>query len=147
MWQRLLIICLVLFLIFRFGKMKNNKKPIESDRLLFSRWGQMAKLIEAQARHETGNYTSDLFKRGNNVFGMRIAKKRPFVRSGISNDYSTYKDIDQSIEDWLLWAEFTNFPTNLKTVVQYVDALFVRGYFTDNWINYSKGMIEQYKKL
>lgn len=147
MWQRLLVIALVLFLIFRFGRMKNNKKPIESDRLLNSPWGGMAKLIEAQARHETGNYTSDLFKRANNVFGMRVPNKRPFTRSGESNGYSTYKDIDQSIEDWLLWAEYTKFPTNLRTVVQYVDALFIRGYFEDNWMNYSKSMISHYNKI
>lgn len=147
MWQRLLVIALVLFLIFRFGRMKNNKKPIESDRLLNSPWGGMAKLIEAQARHETNNYQSYLVKRANNLFGMRVAVKRPFVRIGTDNNYSVYRDYDQSIEDWLLWAENTKFPTDIKTVVNYVDELYIRGYFTDNWMNYTKGMIFHYNQI
>jgi len=40
-----------------------------------------AKLVVAQAKHETCNYTSNVFKKNNNLFGMKFVGQ-PLAKRG-----------------------------------------------------------------
>ena len=44
-------------------------------------------IVMAQARLETGNYKSRIFKENNNLFGMKVARRRPTTNKG--SQYTT----------------------------------------------------------
>lgn len=58
------------------------------------------KLIFAQAVHETGNFTSAVFKENNNLFGMRQAKVRKNYATGTNRAHATFKNHFNSIRDY-----------------------------------------------
>src|SRR5690606_31545786 len=83
----LLVGLLIAFLSSRKGK---NTSAMEYDLLIqkiiagngFS--PRMARMIAAVARHETGNYTSALFRKHKNFFGMKAAKIRPHAQDYVA---------------------------------------------------------------
>lgn len=121
-------------------------KPISSRRLKRSKYARYAKWIEAMARHESGNYTSRLAKESNNIFGMGFPYSRTASNDGmteykIEGQYmSNYKNIDQAIQDLLLWFDYNNFPTNLSSVDEFSDKLREKGYYTDSVSNYTNSL-------
>lgn len=142
MWQRLLIISLAVLPIFLYIQKRKKAmiRPLNSKSLERSKFKGLTKYIEAMARHETGNYQSDLFKRANNMFGMRVPKVRTFERVGTSNNYSVYCCTDQSIRDLILWMEFTKFPPLVRDSLDFVSELKRRAYFEDSIGNYLAGV-------
>jgi flagellum-specific peptidoglycan hydrolase FlgJ len=115
-----------------------------------SRYLPLLPYIEAQARHETGNYSSRLARDQFNLFGMKKPLIRPFVGSkSSSNSYMTYESYDQSVKDLLLWMDSTGFPISVKGSSEYVAELKKRGYFEDNYFTYLNGInsaLESLKK-
>lgn len=51
-------------------------------------------IVVAQAKVESASYTSNVFKKTGNLFGMGLAKNRPTVASGNYNQYSDYKIVN-----------------------------------------------------
>ena len=121
---------LALFVPFRLlAKSQKMAKPKNSIRLKLSEYRNLIPYLEAQARHESANYNSDLVKRANNLFGMKIAYQRKFSRSGTTGEYSKYKNYDQSIEDQILWLSAKSFPRAVNGSEQFVRQLKIRNYF------------------
>lgn len=56
--------------------------------------------IIAQARHETGNYTSAIYKENKNLFGMKKPSKRKFWGIGENRGHATYSTIVHSVIDF-----------------------------------------------
>lgn len=56
--------------------------------------------IFAQAAHETGNFTSPIFKENNNLFGMRQAKVRKNYATGTARGHATFKNLFDSVRDY-----------------------------------------------
>lgn len=97
--------------------------------------------IEAQARHETGNYSSALSTDQYNLFGMKKPVSRAFIGSKDSgNQYMSYQSYSDSVRDLFLWMDYTGFPVSVSGSAQYVAELKKRGYFTDNLFTYLKGV-------
>ena len=153
---------LILFGLFLLGKRRNpnqsvpliTRPKIEKGQFPINQyhasphWGRLRSYIAAQAAHETGGFTSRLALDQNNIFGMNIPSKRAFVGSKNSgNQYMTYSDWNQSVQDLLLWMKHTKFPLSVNSSKQYVDELVDRGYFTDNPRNYLGGMNRYLKEL
>lgn len=63
-------------------------------------------IVFSQAVLETGNFKSELFIRGNNIFGMRPAKVRNSTGIGIYNYHCTYSHWYDSILDLKLWQAY-----------------------------------------
>ena len=77
------ILLVIVFKIFR-NMMKIKKQPVTSSRVLRnSEYAPMAELMEAMARHESGVYSNLLATDYNNIFSMKEARKREFVREGV----------------------------------------------------------------
>lgn len=118
-----------------------NSRAIRS-----SRYKSLASYIEAQARHETGNFTSNLFLNANNLFGMTVPKKRYHLGfpSGIlsedKTEYLGFKNSDESIADLLLWFDNQNFPTSVNGADEYARELKARGYYTAPYSEYLNGL-------
>jgi uncharacterized FlgJ-related protein len=65
-------------------------------------------IVFAQAVLESGHFKAPLFINQNNLFGMKIPKKRETtaINKG-KKGYALYHNWDSSIDDYLLWQEFT----------------------------------------
>jgi len=61
-------------------------------------------IVLAQARLETGNFTSDIFYNNNNLFGMKKAYSRPTTASGVRKDHATYSHWKESLVDYALYS-------------------------------------------
>jgi hypothetical protein len=107
--------------------------------------------IFAQAYHETGNFKSNIFITKNNMFGMKKPNQRPFVGSkNFAGEYMYYNTPSQSLQDFMLWLDYTGFPSFVPDVVSYVAELKKRSYFEDTASNYINGMnrgMGEYNKL
>lgn len=110
-----------------------------------------AKILTAQSMHETGNFTSRLYREQNNMFGMR----HPIVRDTLSikenNGFATFADLSDSVKDLILYfKEFDIKPKDwqgLKAVSDYVRIIKSKGYFTDDYLAYFNAVRSHYLKV
>jgi len=63
-------------------------------------------IVILQSRLETGNYSSDIFLNGNNLFGMKYPSRRPTVAAGIYKEHAKYTHWSDSVIDYALWQEY-----------------------------------------
>jgi len=130
-----LIGLVIAFLGFRTLKKSNPRQTIA--RVLGkSKYKAYTCWITQQSVLETGNFTSKIFNDFNNGFGMGVPRIRKSLRIGdylASNGerFSTYKNFEDSVADYLLYANYFNMPTNFNRPEQFVDFLVSKGYATD----------------
>lgn len=134
-----LSIALVVFLYYKIVKPKTMKAIFESTFL--GKYDKLRPLLFAQAVHETGNFTSRAFKEQNNMFGMKVPFRRPFIgEKSQSSMYASYTNPKQSLEDLIIYLNFVNFPNNIETPEEFARELKIRSYFEDNVFNYINGL-------
>lgn len=139
----LLIALLVLFLRARPSKgMTANLQIIRE-----SKYKALEPFILAQAKHESENFTSDVYRENNNPFGFKKAEKRnqvgelgtkaPEEEGGY---YWHYPTDQEAFKDLILYFNQVKFPTKVNNSLEYATALKVRRYFTDSVYNYKRGI-------
>ena len=111
----------------------------------------MQNLIVAQAKHETGNFTSNAFKRNNNLFGYKYVGSRyqlsPGITSSEGNAYGFYATIEDSVRelcDWIGRRQKSGvFPSDLSTMTasRYAQLLKSAGYYGDTVTVYTAGLL------
>lgn len=106
----------------------------------------MAKYITAQAAHESANFSSKVFKRNKNCFGMRDAIYRRETNLGDfdRDGYANYADIEQCVQDYRLYFLNQSFHTNYNTLKEFVLALKENGYFEASLEEYLNGVTRYY---
>lgn len=107
---------------------------------------KLAALLLAQSRHETGNFKSQSYKVGHNLFGMKRST-RPYD-TGEYLGHASYPNDEESIKDMLAYL-VTSKAYTLREIAnmdvrQYVLFLKSRGYFEDDTMNYYNGMTRFY---
>lgn len=60
-------------------------------------------ILLKQAKIESGNYSSNIYKSNNNLYGMRVPYKRSTTQSGFDKGYGVYQNWCLSALDRLLW--------------------------------------------
>lgn len=60
-------------------------------------------IVFAQAKLESGNFKSKVFKQNNNLFGMRQATSRPTTSSEVEGGYAYYANWKESVIDYALY--------------------------------------------
>lgn len=75
-------------------------------------------LFLAQSILETGHYTSEIFKQGNNLIGMKLPGKRKTTAIGTYKGYAKYSNWIHSLEDYNLWQKY--FSHKFKTREQFL---------------------------
>jgi len=75
----------------------------------------------AQAKLETGNYTSKVFRENNNLFGMREAKQRITTSQGTENNHAYYHTWYESVLDYSFYQ--CKYLSNINTEEQYFQYL------------------------
>jgi hypothetical protein len=64
-------------------------------------------IVFAQARIETGNFTSNIYKENHNLFGMKVPTKRPHdLVIGKNRGHSQYANWKDSIADYKVWQNY-----------------------------------------
>lgn len=79
------------------------------------------KVVLAQAKLETGNYKSHVFKTKKNLFGMKLARSRPTTGQGSGAGYAHYKSWKESVIDYALLQ--TSYYRHCRTEQQYMEQL------------------------
>lgn len=156
----ILVICLLIFLVYRlirFGKLtteensedqeseeltqgpipkpKNENSPIPAfykkvNKTLPNLDSKMKTYITAQAMHETGIFTSELFLEHNNAFGMKMPSVRDTTATAMTeNGFAHYDSVEDSIRDLQLYFENFNYPDSFENATEYIKFAKEKGYF------------------
>lgn len=96
----------------------------------------------AQSAHETAGFTSDVFLKANNGFGMKYAGQ--LLASGSYNEYAKYNSINNSVSDFIKWynnhrAKVFSLPLVINSIDDYVRFLKNNNYFEADESEYLKG--------
>ena len=59
-------------------------------------------IVYAQAQLESAHFTSDIFMENNNLFGMKVAERRPTTAIGVNRGHAVYKSWRESVIDYAL---------------------------------------------
>jgi uncharacterized FlgJ-related protein len=74
-------------------------------------------IILAQSYQETGNYKSDIFLNGNNLFGMKEARIRATLAKGTNRNHAYYDSWQESLYDYALF--YNTYLHDIKTEGEY----------------------------
>lgn len=107
---------------------------------------ETAKIITAQAAHETGNFTSVIFRDNKNCFGMKLPKVRKTLAVSENRGHAVYETLSDCVGDFWLYYKYVNLPEYWKDPETYVTALKNKGYFADKLDTYIKG-VKKFLKL
>lgn len=111
----------------------------------------LAELLVAQSKHETGNYTSNLFRSYNNAFGYSFYSGSDYQTGpgSIADNgqpiaaYASVNDSTMEMVDWL-YRRYRQgkIPalTSITTPEQYAAALKSANYYGDSYDNYLAGL-------
>ncbi|MGD0340271.1 MAG: glucosaminidase domain-containing protein [Bacteroidales bacterium] len=127
----------------------NNALTVYSELKALGMSDNIAKYATAQAGHETGGFTSAIFKENNNCFGMNYEGQ--VNAKGEKNGYAYYDRISDSVSDWLAWYvrnrnKLLSLPLFITSLESFVSFLKNNDYFTDTEANYLAGCQYYYKQ-
>ena len=143
-----LIGLVIAFLGFRTLKKSNPKQTITKI-LARSKYKAYTCWIIQQSALETGYWSSKIFNDFNNGFGMGVPGIRESLRVGdylatYGENFSTYKNFEDSVKDYVIWAEYFRMPTNFNRPEQFVTFLESKGYAEDpNYANLVLSLIQK----
>lgn len=102
----------------------------------------------AISAHETGGWTSRIYREANNLFGMTLASKNTTAigRGPYSEGQAMFASIDDSAKDIRLYMEKRfSYPRQFPTLLDQILYMKSKGYFTDSVDNYFTA-VEKWKR-
>lgn len=116
----------------------------------------LATLMVAQAKHETANFTSPVFKNNNNAFGYKyfagssyqLGRGTGAPKSEGSTPYAKYTNVGQSAREvaaWILRRKKSFI--GVTNYVQYASKLKEHGYYGATFQVYVNGLKNWYKEI
>lgn len=106
---------------------------------------RLSELILAQAKHESGNFTSPVYKDCRNAFGYSAYAGQNSCPG--HSFYKLYPNLQESVKELTGWIKRRQaegkFPANLETITtpeQYAALLKQSNYYEDSVTNYSNGL-------
>ncbi len=111
----------------------------------------MQRLLVAQAKHETGNFTSNAYKLNKNLYGYKYIPGASYqmykgITSSEGNAYAAYASIEDSVREVCAWIKRRQsegkFPKDLSVIdaPTYAQLLKNSGYYGDTVAVYTKGL-------
>jgi hypothetical protein len=98
-------------------------------------------IVLAQAKLETGNYTSKVFRENNNLFGMREAHQRITTAKGTENNHAYYHTWYESVLDYSFYQ--CKYLSNITTEELYFDYLSQSYAENPSYVSILKDMINK----
>lgn len=149
-WRGLILFLLSVWLFFQLLKTTSRRKKMNTINDIGNQVFNLlkaegfnpdtAKYITAQAAHETGNFTSKIFKENNNLFGMKLPKQRKTTATGEKYGHATFNNIEDAVKDFKLYYKTLGYMGIYPSLAAYVKALVKRGYFEASPEEYESGM-------
>lgn len=142
---KLLTMCGILLLLFIFLRKRITMSKGNDLYSLLLKNGfnvNLAKWAMAQAAHETGNFTSNIFILNNNCYGMKYAGQSTAL--GEKNGYAYYNNIEESAIDLIKWYtrrrnNILSLPLYISNITDYVKFLKNNRYFEADETEYLNG--------
>lgn len=78
-------------------------------------------IVYAQAQLETGEFKSKIFKENNNLFGMKVATRRPTTNKGEDNGHAFYVNWKESVVDYAFYS--AQYLSHIKSESEYFEYL------------------------
>ena len=78
-------------------------------------------IVFAQAKLESGYFKSTIFKENNNLFGMRVASRRPTTNKGENRGHAVFDTWRESVLDYAFYQ--ARFLGDIKTEGEYIQYL------------------------
>lgn len=123
----------------------------------------VANLLVAQARLESADYTSNVFKQNTNAFGYKfvgqsgatrgtVAPRSEWPNANTPGYYAKYRSIEDSANEVISWLfrrqqEGKFLVNTLTTAGKYAAGLKAGNYYGDSAANYSNGLTAKLKKI
>ena len=107
----------------------------------------LSQIILAQAKHESGNFTSVIFEENWNPFGMKQARVRQNTAIGTNRGHAVYLSLYDAVLDYVYYMRARNIPFQGESVNSYVMILKSKGYFEDGYNNYARGVRKFHEEL
>jgi hypothetical protein len=86
------------------------------------------RIVLAQAKLESGRFKSRIFIQNNNLFGMKLAKKRKTLAIDKKNNHAMYKSWIDSVHDFKLWQDA--YCSDIKNEKEYL--LYLENVYSEN---------------
>ena len=109
--------------------------------VLISKYRALLSYIVAHAKLESANFTSNVYKTDNNMFGMKVGSSgKPGLMSPEGDHYRHYENDAESLRGLLEWFDYKKFPLAVASSDQYAQELKDRGYFTSGLTSYQQNL-------
>lgn len=95
----------------------------------------------AQAKLESGNFTSKIFKESHNLFGMKEAKVRINLAEGTQYSHAYYRNWYESLLDYAFWS--ATYAYKCKTEEQFYQLLGAQYAEASNYVESLKRIVEE----
>ena len=96
-------------------------------------------IVMAQAEIETGHFTSKIFKENKNLFGMKVATKRPTTNKGEEHGHAYFDTWKASVVDYAFYS--AQYLSHIKTEKEYLEYLGQSYAEDSNYVNKIKKII------
>lgn len=106
-----------------------------------------AYLVLAQARLESGHFSSLVFHQNCNPFGMKQAKNRATTALGTHRGHAVYANLSHAACDFVLWMKETKMPLKIENPIEYVCHLQQRNYFEEDIQKYNRILLSIFHKI
>ena len=98
-------------------------------------------IVLAQAQLETGGFKSQIFKENHNLFGMKVATKRPTTNKGEENGHAYYENWRESVVDYAFYS--AQYLSNIKSEAEYFEYLKQNYAEDSNYVDKLKEIIKE----
>lgn len=127
-------------------EIEENFGQIASTIFLMKGSKEVAQFVMAQSILETNHYKSNIYKKNNNLFGMKLAKTRLTTAHGENRGHAMYVNTETSLVDYMLWLTYNGFTQNtLKDLDKFKLRLINSGYCPQK--DYIKRIEEIYNQI
>lgn len=101
-------------------------------------------IVYAQAKLESGNFNSALFRLNNNLFGMKAIGNRPTTSIGSRYGFAYFKSWRDSVLDYVIYQCLYLKDKSYEEYLYYLDNVYAED---PNYIHKIKNIAEEYKLL
>lgn len=150
-------VCATLISVAQVSKVKNTDYSEKEVEIIMNKYNEFSEeklvakikelnfrfphIVLAQAKLESGNFSSKMFKENNNLFGMKEAKSRINIAGGTQNGHAYYDSWSESIYDYALY--YSTYLSKIKNEREYFQYLS-QSYAEDpNYVSNLKNIIEK----
>lgn len=83
-------------------------------------------IVLAQCILESGTFTSNIYKEGNNCLGMKLAKSRPTTATGVIRGHAKYNNMTDCIVDYAIWQGSFARKLSREEYFTYLDSVYAQ---------------------